>query len=149
MTAVAAGLGSVPMVFDYNLVLLFNEIFVTAGEPLPTLTWAVASRIVASLYESKMFVCMYVFVCVSAQTCPRRRTWRPGWRWAASRGTGWSRRWAPSPSCCSACSSPDRSCRTSVYLFIYVCMYVERSRSLVDSWHCSVHEYSLFFLSIQ
>ena len=64
MTAVAAGLGSVPMVFDYNLVLLFNDIFVTAGEPLPTLTWAVASSVVASLYESK-YVCMYV--------CLRRR----------------------------------------------------------------------------
>ena len=32
-----------------------------------------------------------------------------------------------------------------IYLCMYVCMYVEKSRSLVDSWHCSEYDCSLFF----
>ena len=33
----------------------------------------------------------------------------------------------------------------SMYVCMYVCMYVEKSRSLVDSWHCSEYDCSLFF----
>lgn len=35
VTAVGAGVLSVPLVFEYNLVLLFNDLFVTTGESPP------------------------------------------------------------------------------------------------------------------
>ncbi len=121
MTAVAAGLGSVPMVFDYNLVLLFNEIFVTAGEPLPTLAWAVASCVVASLYESK-YVCMCV--CVDVPEAKDLETW------LEVGGFAWN--WMEPPlgtiSFVLLCMQFARSQLQNLGIFIYLSMYVCREK---------------------
>lgn len=65
-TAVTAGIGSVPMVFDYNLVLMFNELFVTADVPeaKDLETWLEVGGFAWNWMEPPLGTISFVLLCM-------------------------------------------------------------------------------------